>query len=159
MTSVNVGQNDSHDQHSKRENTQLSPTAEKKRYLREVLETDNLEIMALLLEEAGFLVDGCDCVGHAHPGDHQAWLRKAFKDCMPCIELHDRLTRLGFDEEEFEHPAFKQAGTAERMLALLDEAEATLPRDKLVSRIMAMADEALAPFIGAGSAVNNEARK
>ena len=32
--------------------TQLSATAEKKRILREVLETDNIEIMAQLLEEA-----------------------------------------------------------------------------------------------------------
>lgn len=133
---------------------------------------------------AGFLVDGCDCVGHAHPGDHQAWLRKVYKDCMPCIELHDRLVRLGeppvlqsslswrrvsicirsagLDQEEVkddEDDAFKQAGTTERILALLDEAEGTLPRDKLVSRIMAMADEAFAPFAGAGLAVNNEARK
>jgi hypothetical protein len=99
--------------------TQLSATAEKKRILREVLETDNIEIMAQLLEEAvklspafkcpgttqslltpypfgtGFYVDGCDCVEEAHPGDHQAWLRKVYKNCMPCIELHDRLVRLG----------------------------------------------------------------
>lgn len=125
----------------------------------------------------GFWVDGEDCDGEADDGPS---IRKMYKDCMPCIELHDRLTRLGelpalqsfliwysrlnalrstgLDEEELEHPAFKQAGATKRILALLDEAEGALPRDELVRCIMAIADEAFPAFTGAGSTVKGEAR-
>ena len=123
----------------------------------------------------GFWVNEGDCDGEADDGPS---IRKMYKDCMPCIELHDRLTRLGeppvlraslfctrgslrfrstgLDEEELEHPAFKQAGTAGRILALLDKAGSTLARDELISHITAIAHDA---FPGAALAVNGEARE
>jgi hypothetical protein len=77
---------------------------------------------------------------------------------MWCSRLNARCST-GLDEEELEDPAFKQAGPTERILALLDEAEATLPRDELASRIMTIADEAFAALTSANLTVNGEARE
>ena len=77
---------------------------------------------------------------------------------MWCSRLNARCST-GLDEEELEDPAFKQAGPTERIFALLDEAEATLPRDELASRIMTIADEAFAALTSANLTVNGEARE
>ncbi|GAA5989381.1 hypothetical protein JCM10908_001284 [Rhodotorula pacifica] len=109
--------------------------------LSEVLEGNQIEVMAELLTTGGessfklsFSIEGFD----------KAALRSCFEAAMPCLELSDRLTRLedssGSAPITSDHPALLCPTIAEQVLDLL---ESDLPHAELESRIAEIVEQAM----------------